>query len=386
MKSNYLLLFIAICIFPSLMVIAQPHQRNFSESFLLKEKFTREKVWDAQRSPAYPQAGREWMLSGFKRAFDAKSNTVLDWGRFNDRYLMFTIVEDHSFRAAAYMDDVSHTRSKYTVALTLFERDGKFVKEVSKWGDLIGFGSTGFMYVQQGVFGTFFSYEMMREGGFVNYRPDVAQIKNLSEIMDDRRQRQYDNYDNRQEVKPDVRQDNRQDNIQDNRRGAGYDNHQRFDDRRMSFIHRKYRVEHVWDARRNPVYPIRGRDWNLSGFQSALDISNNRFFIDWGRNRDRYLMFELNDDYGNNPTALIDDVNHSRTRYNVSLKLYESNGILVKTISRWGKLIGFGTAGFMYEQEGQLGTFFAAEGINVFGELNYRVDVAVIKFLSEVQR
>jgi hypothetical protein len=241
------------------------------------------------------------------------------------------------------------------------------------------------MYVQQGVFGTFFSYDMLREGGSVTYRPDVAQIKSLSEIMDDRRQRPHDNFDNRQEVRPEIRTDNHQE-IRQDYRIPGYENHQRFDDKRATFIYKKYKAENVWDAKREPLYPISGRDWKLSGFTVALDISNNRFSIDWGRNRDRYLMFEITDDLGNTPGALIDDVNHTRIKYNVSLNLFESDGQFVKTISRWGKLIGFGSFGFMYEQEGQLGTLFAFESFNAFREKKYITDVAEVRYLSEILR
>ncbi len=372
MKSVYLFLLIILFSVSSNIVLAQPHERNFNESFLLKEKFTREKVWDAQRSPAFPQAGKDWRLSGLKTAYDVSNNFKLDWGRFNDRYLMFSIVEDHSFRSSAFMDDVSNKRSKYTVALTLYERDGRFVKIVSKWGDLIGFGSSGFMYVQQGFYGTYFSFEMLQENGTITYRPDIAQIKGLSEIMDDRRNRPHDNYDNHQEV----RNDNRE---------PGYDNRNNHEDRRASFLHKKYHIDQVWDVRRNPVYPIKGADWNLFGFQMALDVRNNRNFIDWGRSRDRYLMFELTDDNEHNPVALMDDVNRSRTRYSVSLKLYERDGLLVKTISKWGKLMGFGSVGFMYEQEGQFGTFFSTDGILLSKEMKYRVDIAQIRFLSELR-
>ncbi len=131
---------------------------------------------------------------------------------------------------------------------------------------------------------------------------------------------------------------------------------------------------------------MNGMNWKLSGFKMAMDVSNHRSFIDWGINRDRYLMFELTDEFGYNPSALTDDVNRTRTKYNVSLKLYEHDGMLVKTISKWGKLIGIGSGGFMYEQEGQLGTYFAAEGIDVFGVVNYRTDVAEIRSLSEILR
>jgi hypothetical protein len=376
MKSLSVFFVFAMCTLSSFIANGQRHDRNLNESVLLTAKFTKEKVWDAQRSPVYPIAGSEWRLWGFKNVFDANTRLPLDWGRFNDRYLQFGLDEDRSYRIGALTDDVNNSRTKYTISLKLFERDGRFVKVVSKWGDLIGFGSGGFMYVQEGQLGTFFSVGMQRLGGAVTYRPDIMQIKNISDIMDDKRDnRDNRNYDNRGNA-----YDNNHDRMNDNRE---YDNHDRFYNTKSVFLHSKFTMNQVWDAKRIPAYPSRGRDWKLWDLKPPFDMSSG-LMIDWGRFKDRYLMFVLNDDFSNSPASLIDDVNKSRIRYNVSLKLYDRDGLLIKTISRWGRLIGFGSAGFMYEQEGQLGTFFATGFNRIGADVVYRTDLEEVKYLSEL--
>lgn len=369
-----------MCTLSSLIANGQRHDRNLNESVLLTAKFTKEKVWDAQRSPVYPIPGSEWRLWGLKNVFDAGTRMPLDWGRFNDRYLQFGLDEDRSYRIGALTDDVNNSRTKYTVSLKLFERDGRFVKVVSKWGDLIGFGSGGFMYVQEGQLGTFFSVGMQMPGGSVTYRPDIMQIKNISEIMDDKR----DNRDNRSFDNRSNAYDNNHDRMNDNRDRPNDNYGNRFTDTRSVFLHTKFTMNQVWDAKRIPAYPSRGRDWKLWDLKPAFDMSSGTSMIDWGRFKDRYVMFVLNDDFSNSPASLIDDVNKSRVRYNVSLKLYDRDGLLIKTISRWGRLIGFGSAGFMYEQEGQLGTFFATSYNRIGADVVYRTDLEEVKYLSEI--
>lgn len=66
------------------------------------------------------------------------------------------------------------------------------------------------------------------------------------------------------------------------------------------------------------------------------------------------------------------------------MRLFERDGRLVKTVSRWGNLIGFGSGGFMYEQEDRVGTYFAGEANQVGGSIIYRVELAQIRRLSEI--
>ena len=100
---------------------------------------------------------------------------------------MFDFEEDHSNHGGTLNDDVHHSGKRYNIALNLFDRDGRFVKTVSRWGKLIGIGTGGFMYEQEDRIGTYFSTETLRFGGTLVYRPEVDQIRNLSSILGDDR-------------------------------------------------------------------------------------------------------------------------------------------------------------------------------------------------------
>ena len=160
---------------------AQRGLRTISESALLTGKYFAGEVWDAQRYPSNPIVGRDWELSGFKAPYDASTGSAIDWGRSNDRYIMFDLEVDRTNRTGALMDDQSGRR--YNITLKLFDRSGRFIKTISNWGNLVGFGSEGFMYVQEGQLGTFFAVDKVREGGRVNYRPFLAEAMKFSDII-----------------------------------------------------------------------------------------------------------------------------------------------------------------------------------------------------------
>ena len=365
-----------VLILPALscfMATAQITDRTINESAILNTKYTIDQVWDAQRWPAYPTTGNDWTLSGLKSPFDASTSSKIDWGRYNDRYLMFSLDVDHTNRPTSLIDD--RTGRRYSLTLKLFDADGRYVKTVSRWGKLMGFGSGGFVYNQEETFGTFFPTERLREGSTSTYRCDLVQVDHVSELS---RYRPNIGRDNR-EIKRDYREP-----VRDNRE-AMRDNKPSFlRETRPAFLNAKYVMGQVWDAQRWPVYPSIGTDWNLSGLKSPLDASRNST-LDWGRYNDRYVMFDLEEDRYNQG-GLIDDVTNSRVRYTVSLKLYERDGRLIETVSKWGKLIGFGNAGFMYEQEGQWGTFFSAERIREGGSVNYRTELDQVKYLSQLMK
>jgi len=327
-------------------------------------KYKKNEVWDAQRSPAFPITGRDWTLSGLKYAFDINSGTTLDWGRNNDRYLMFAVEKDLSRNSAALIDDVNNSGQKYNVTLKLYESDGRLVKAVSKWGKLIGFGSGGFMYVQEGSAGTYFAGENVQLGGSITYRPDVDQIRNLSNIV----------YEEKTTNNPPTQNNNNSNSGSNTNTGTSL---------KSDFFTAKYPVSVVWDAQRSPAYPVNGGDWTLSGLKMAFDV-NSGGTMDWGRNNDRYLMFAVEEDRSATPNALKDDVNNTSKKYRVTLKLYESDGRLVKVVSKWGKLIGFGSGGFMYEQEGQIGTYFAGKVLQLGGSNTYRIDLDQVQNLSAI--
>lgn len=147
-----------------------------------------------------------------------------------------------------------------------------------------------------------------------------------------------------------------------------------------NFFKTKYTKEKVWDSQRSPLNPVAGKDWRLKGFKVALDA--NKKSIDWGTGR--YLMFVAEVDNAKDANSLIDDINNNGTKYNISLKLFESNGTLVNVVSTWGRLIGQGDKGFMYEVEGKYGSFFSVTELNASSVVTYKPSLAKVTKLSEI--
>jgi len=147
-------------------------------------------------------------------------------------------------------------------------------------------------------------------------------------------------------------------------------------------LNAKFTKDQVWDVQRDPAYPIAGQMWTLSGLNNALDASGAN--IDWGTGR--YLMLVAEADNSNGRNSLSDEGNRSGARQNVALKLFESNGRLVKVVSKWGKIIGMGDQGFMYEEEGMYGTFFSATPVNKNAVIKYKPNFATVTRMSELGR
>jgi len=306
-------------------------------------KYTRDQVWDVQRSPAYPKAGQEWTLSGLKNPLDA-SGSAIDWGK--GRYLLFVLDVKPLLGFNQLVDDVNNSGKKYAVTLKLFESNGTLVKVVSKWGKFIGLGAQGCMYEAEGRYGTFFSTVALSTSTTIKYKPTVAGVTKLSELS-------------KGVIRPDESPKATAQSL---------------------FFNVKYTKNQVWDAQRSPAYPVAEKDWTLSGLKGALDAGGAS--IQWGTGR--YLMFTPEADPKNGQIALADDVSKNGTKQNISLKLYESNGTLVKVVSKWGKLIGMGAQGFMYEEEGRYGVFFSATDLIANAKIVYKPAIRAVTKLSEL--
>ncbi len=149
------------------------------ETSFFKAKFTKDKVWDTQRSPAYPVAGQDWTLKGLKNALEA-SGTPIAWA--TGRYLMFVAEVDNAKGVNSLVDDINNNGAKYNISLKLFESNGTLVKVVSKWGRIIGIGEKGFMYEAEGKYGTFFSVTDLTATSVIIFKPSLAKASKLSEI------------------------------------------------------------------------------------------------------------------------------------------------------------------------------------------------------------
>jgi len=171
-----------IALFASLFAACEPvidEPTKIEETTIFSTKYSKTKVWDAQRSPAYPVANQDWTLSGLKNALEL-NRVAIDWG--TDRYLMFIAEEDKTNATTSITDDLYKVGTKYKIALKLYESNGSLVKVISNWGEIIGIGDKGFMYVAQGDIGMFFPVVSVTAGATVTYRPTTLRVTKLSEL------------------------------------------------------------------------------------------------------------------------------------------------------------------------------------------------------------
>jgi len=152
---------------------------NFNQSGIFNAKFTKDQVWDVQRDPAYPVAGKDWTLSGLKDALEA-SGANIQWGA--GRYLMLVAEADNSNGRNSLSDEGNRNGPRQNVALKLFENNGRLVKVVSQWGKIIGMGEQGFMYEEEGMYGTFFSATPVNRNAVIRYKPNYATVTRMSEL------------------------------------------------------------------------------------------------------------------------------------------------------------------------------------------------------------
>ncbi|MCE1196636.1 hypothetical protein LWX53_09095 [bacterium] len=365
---------------------------------VFETRFFREQVWDVQRSPSYPSAGSNWVLSKLKAPYDALAAKSIDWGRGNDRYLMFGLDEASSSQQAALVDDLANSGRRYSLTLDLYERNGSRVKTVSRWGALVGVGSEGFLYEQQGAYGTFFSPAKVRENALIVYRPKIARATRLSEILDDaaalRRVLGIPSAGGAPgsvfqpapvappiTVAPPAQPPASGGQAQQNPAFAilqpwlqlfGVSGGTEFYwPGESSLFEMEFQRQQVGDAQRQPAYPEAGRDWLLSWLKAPFSPVTGQY-IDWGPRRDRYVKFFLDENRAGYPASLADDVKGSGRSYSLSLLLFERDGGYVGTVSRWGRVIGIGGEGFMYEAEGNFGIFFTSRRLSEGAAVSYR--------------
>ena len=340
---RFLFLFALVAMSTTILKAQAPN--DLSSLSFLKAKYTKDQVYDVQRSPAYPVVGKDWTLSGLKNPLDATGASI-DWG--TGRYLMFALEINPLKGTYTYADDVNNSGKSYGISLQLFEPNGKLVKVVAKWGKIIGFGTEGCMYEVEGRYGSFFSSAAVNASSVVKYKPTLAVVSKFSELG-----KVTDVAKTEESPKAMV--------------GS-------------SFFSMKFTKDQVWDAQRMPAMPSAGKDWTLSKFKNALEATGSA--IDWGTGR--YLMFASESKPLPGSSTLADDVTNSGQAINVSLKLFESNGTLVKVVAKWGKIIGMGTEGCLYVVEGRYGSFFSSVPINASSVVKYKPIFADVTKVSDL--
>ncbi|MFA7287513.1 MAG: hypothetical protein WC055_01405 [Melioribacteraceae bacterium] len=133
----------------------------------------------------------------------------------------------------------------------------------------------------------------------------------------------------------------------------------------------KFYKTKAWDAKRSVPIPGDMQTWTLSNFQPAMDASTRKP-IDWGPNGDRYVALDIKLNKENKPHPMIDDLLKTKNSMTFVLNLYEYNGKFVKTISKWGYLIGDSFMGIVYMQEGNYATFLSNVPVKKGGSFTYQ--------------
>jgi cold shock CspA family protein len=155
-------------------------QVDITKARIFKVQYSKARTWNVQCSPVNIVAGQDLTLSGFKGALDA-SGASIDWG--TGRYLMFVAKLDGTKGANSLADDINEVGTKYIISLELYESNGTLVKVVSNWGNLKGKGDKGFIYEAEGKFGMFFSNTDLTSTAALKYKPNLAKLTLMSEII-----------------------------------------------------------------------------------------------------------------------------------------------------------------------------------------------------------
>jgi hypothetical protein len=150
------------------------------------------------------------------------------------------------------------------------------------------------------------------------------------------------------------------------------------------FLQAKFYQSMTVDAGRMD-WPIANQKWNFSNMGSSLDITN-ACYIDWGPKGDRYLQFDVEFENARNYSALTDDLYSTGKRFLFPLRLYESDGSFVKTVSNFGNFWGFGEGSFAYIQEvkNTNTTLFTKLPFELGKAFSYQVDTKNITKISEL--
>jgi len=346
-------------------------------------KYYKVKAWSAKRSKPIPSENDDWTLSNFQPAIDASTKKPIDWGVNGDRYVVVSIVPDLNNRPYHVVDDLAGTNNCLTFTLSLYEFNGKFVKTISKWGYLLGSGYLGVVYVQQGVYPTFLSSVVVKKGGSLTYKVYDGVESHLSNLVDE------------SEMRNAIRDKkvDREDNIP-LQLSCSFPPKPVFDAEKTailekmkqesSFLQAKFYQSGVYDAGKMD-FPKPNQVWSFWNMFVSSDITN-KCPIDWGPKGDRYLQFDAEFEAQRNYSALEDDLYSTGKRFLFPLRLYESDGRFVKTISNFGNFFGFGEGSFVFMQDAknEIASLFTKLPVQVDKPFSYKVDKRTVTKISEL--
>ena len=157
-------------------------QKIRNNSKFLAQKFTAKLAWDSKRHPAalWPSPKKSWSLINITRCLDMGTGGPLDWGPRGDRYLKFDVDFYPKMAPGSLKDDVFGSNESFTLVLCLYEKDGTYVRTVSKFGGFMGFAPGYFYYNQENTYGTLFTNKSIPVQKFANWNIKVPNIPSTS--------------------------------------------------------------------------------------------------------------------------------------------------------------------------------------------------------------
>jgi len=161
-------------------------------------KFYQLQLWDCQRSPAFPVAGRSFRLSGLKAPYDENLRKVSFAAPASD-YVTFEYVKDVSALDPATQTRIVNSLKRYTGASEDSIKAAAVVKEIlhnasrttelSSIGLVWALGSDGFLYTaMDGAFkysggvGTYVTFAAHKTGDSIIYTPDKTEPYTQTDI------------------------------------------------------------------------------------------------------------------------------------------------------------------------------------------------------------
>ncbi len=160
-------------------------QKIRNNSKFLAQKFTAKMAWDSALHPTglSPIPKKPWNLMNISRCLDIGTGGPLDWGPRGNRYLQFDVVFSARMAPGALKDDMFGSNESFTLVLRLYEKDGTYVRTVSKYGGFMGFAPGYFFYNQENTYGTLFTNKPIPVQKFANWNlnePNTPPINNYA--------------------------------------------------------------------------------------------------------------------------------------------------------------------------------------------------------------
>jgi len=151
-------------------------------------KFNKNQVWEVTSDPSEPVVGENWTLNvtGAARYEMSQDPTIqlIDWGKDNDRYMMFFAQKGGSF--VQITDDISNDEQPTLISVKMFEKNGtQVIGEVFRCGAVLGLSKSGFVYEIRGredQFKLYFSFTPVKATDVINYIPTKGEVTKLSEL------------------------------------------------------------------------------------------------------------------------------------------------------------------------------------------------------------